>query len=226
MNIFLKEIKHFSKNNWWIYIVLFICIYIIYTTNTWNIIEILLIFLLHFFADLFLMMMSDYYEKKNFKKWTIYQILSVLLFFIIWLYSWVISWKWNYLFTQLIFIWPSIKWYYKNIKNTEIKIIDYKIILFFWIIILFIYNILWLLENIWIIVQIIWFITFSIWLIINNNIKKYYFSLIWNWLITISWIIIIYKAFLLKNIIWTDISFTLLPLTVFIFYLKNLKNYI
>lgn len=226
MSIFLKEIKLFSKNNWWIFIILFICIYIIYNTNTWNIIEILLIFLLHFFADLFVMMMWDYYEKRDFKKWTTYQILSVLLFSIISLYSWIFKWKWNYFIAQFLFIFPSIKSYFLNIKNKNLKIINYKIILIFWIFILFIYNIFWLIENIWVFIQIIWFMLFSIWLTLANNTKRYYFSLIWNWLITISWIIIIYKAFLLKNIIWTDISFTLLPLTVFVFYLKNLKNYI
>ena len=226
MNIFLKEIKDFSKKNWWIYIVFFISLTIIYKTESWNIIEILIVFLFHIFWDIFMMMMWDYYSKKELNKWTLSQIWGFFTFTSIWLYAWLNNWKWNYILPQAIFIWPALKWYFKIIKWKNYKFFDYKIVLFAWFIIAYIYYKLWILYNIWIFVQVFGFIVFPLGLILENEYKKYFLSLIWIWLITMwSWIIL-YKSFLLKNITWTDISYTLLPLTVFVFYIKNLKKYL
>ncbi len=131
MNLLLKEIKLFSKQNWWIYIIFIICLFIIYKTGSWNLVEISLIFALHFLWDAFMMMMWDYYANKDYKKWTLSQIWGFTTFFVIWLYAWLSNWKWNYLLPQTVFIWPAIKWYFEEVKNKKSKILDYKIVLFF-----------------------------------------------------------------------------------------------
>lgn len=226
MNIFLKEIKDFSKNNRWIYLIFLLCLFFIHKTNSWNIIEITLVFLFHFLWDIFMMMMWDYYSKKEINKWSLSQIWWFLTFLLIWLYSWLKNWKWNYLLPQALFIWPSLKWYFNDLKNKKIKFIDYKIVLVFWIIIIYIYYKFWLIENIWYLIQIIGFITFSLALVLENEKNKYLWSLIWIWFTTLWSSIILYYSFTQKNVVWTDISYTLLPLTVFAFYLKNFKKYL
>jgi hypothetical protein len=226
MNLFLKEIKDFSKNNWWIYIIFSICLFFIYKTNSWNIIEISLVFLFHFLWDVFMMMMWDYYSKKEINKWSLNQIWWFLTFFSIWLYSWLRNWKWNYLLPQALFIWPSLKWYFNDIKKKNIKFLNYKIVIIFWFIVLYVYYKYKLIENIWYLIQIIGFIIFSLSLVLYNERKKYFWSLIWIWLTTLGTSIILYYSFMQKEVVWTDISYTLLPFTVFVFYIKNIKKYL
>ena len=116
MNIFIKELKLFSKQNWWIYIIFIICLFIIYKTGSWNIIEVCLVFMFHFIWDVFVMMMWDYYSKKENKKALYSQIWSFIIFWIIWIYAWLSAWKWSYLVPQILFFWPIIKWFNPSFK--------------------------------------------------------------------------------------------------------------
>jgi len=83
-----------------------------------------------------------------------------------------------------------------------------------------------LINTFWELLQIIWFISFSTVLILNNEKIKYFWSLVSVFVITLAWSIEIYNSFLISNIKGVDISYTLLPLTVFVFYLKNFKKYL
>ena len=104
MNIFLKEIRNFSRDNWWLYIIFFICISLIWYTNTGNIFEISVVFFLHFLWDIFMMMMGEYYANWEKRKGSISQILSVIVFTFIWIYAFIFNGKiilfycWEYLF--------------------------------------------------------------------------------------------------------------------------------
>lgn len=221
MNILILEIKKFSKENWWIYIMFFICLFLIYKTDSWSLLEVSIIFAFHFLWDVFVMMMWDYYTKNENKKALKSQIWSFIIFGLIWIYAWITANKWSYLIPQLLFFWPIIKWF-----NPKFKWLDYKFLSLIWIIVFIFYYSIWLISNIWVFIQILWFILFPIALIIEKERIRYFLSLIWISFIFIWSAFFLYNWFMEKNIIWTDLSYTLLPLTVVIFYLKNLKKYL
>lgn len=221
MNILILEIKKFSKENWWIYIMFFICLFLIYKTDSWSLLEVSIVFAFHFLWDVFVMMMWDYYTKNENKKALKSQIWSFIIFGLIWIYAWITANKWSYLIPQLLFFWPIIKWF-----NPKFKWLDYKFLSLIWIIVFIFYYSIWLISNIWVFIQILWFILFPIALIIEKERIRYFLSLIWISFIFIWSAFFLYNWFMEKNIIWTDLSYTLLPLTVVIFYLKNLKKYL
>lgn len=221
MNLLIKELKKFSKQNWWIYAIFIICLFIIHKTETWNIIEVFLVFLFHFIWDICVMMMWGFYSKKENKKALYAQIWSFIIFWLIWIYAWMTDWKWSYIVPQILFFWPIIKWF-----NIKIKWLNSYFMIVVWIFVFILYYYLWLIENISVIIQILWFIIFPTSLIINNNKYKYFWTLIWIFLIFIwSWIML-YNWFVESKVVWTDLSYTLLPLTVLIYYIKLIKKYI
>lgn len=226
INLFFEEIKIFSKNNWWIYIIFMLCLAIIYKTNTWNIFEVCIVFMFHFLWDLFVMLMAHYFSIRDNKNWLIFQILNFVIFFSIAIYASITSWKFHYLLYQMAFILPSIKGYFLLFKNKNIKILNWKFSVIVNILIIFVSYYLWLLKSFWLIMQIIWFSGFSIALILENEKNKYFLSLFWLFSMVIWSGFLVYTSFLSSSIKWVDVSYTLLPLTVFVFYTKSWKKFI
>lgn len=224
--IFFKEFKKFSLLNWWIYIVFVICIFFVYKTDSWNLAEIIFIFFFHFISDLFVMMMIYYFSLNELKKWVFCQIVSFLLFFIIRIYSWIKNWVWSYLISQITFFLPSLKWFLKNFYNKNFSFLNYKLSILLWIFVVFLYYKFNLITNLWFFIQMIWFIVFPLWLMLDDRKKNYFLSMIWVWFITFWSLLLFYFWFLEKSIVWADFSHALLPLTVFIFYIKSIKKYI
>lgn len=226
MKILLEEFKTFSKNNWWIYIIFLICIYIIWYTNTWNILEVTLIFFAHFLWDLFIMLMASFYSIWEMKKWSLSQMWSYIVFWLLWLYSWLINWKWWYLIPSLSFLFPNLKSYFKDVRNKEIGYLDWKLSFIVWIFVFILYFFFWLIKNIWDIVQVLWFVLFPLSLMLNIWKTRYFLSLIWIFFIAFgSWYQLM-LSFIDWRVSWIDISYTLLPLTVFVYFLKSIKKYL
>ena len=198
-----------------------LCLFIIYKTNSWKLSEITIVFLFHFLGDLLIMMMWDFYSMQENKKALFCQTSAFFIFSSIWIYAWLSSWIWNYLIPQLLFIWPIIKWF-----NSNIKWINEKFLMLIWVLVLIFYYYLWLIENYFILIQILWFIIFPISLLIEGYRDKYFWSLVWIAFVFLGSLSMLYAWFINKSVVWVDLSYTLLPLSVFIFYLKNLKKYI
>ncbi len=226
LKIIWKEIKIFVKSNWWIFLIFTLCILLIYKTNSGNIFEISSVFILHFSGDLAVMMMLYYFSMKNNKYWVWFQIYQFFIFTTLWIYAWLTWWKWHYLLPQLVFILPSLKGYFKEFKSKNISFINWKLSFFLNLFIIAVNYHLWLFDSIYNIIQIFWFFFFSIWLILLSEKQKYIFSLIWIFLITFGSFLSVYESFLVSNIKWIDISYFLLPLTVFVFYIKNFRKFI
>jgi hypothetical protein len=225
LKTFIEEIKIFSKNNWWIYIIFFICLGLIYKTESWNIFEITLVFLCHFTWDLFVMMMVHFFGIKDNKKWLIFQVGNFAIFFFIWLYAWLTSWKWVYMVSNLSFILWSIKGYFTLFRGKNLDFINWYFLILVNILVFFINYELWLLNHLSTIVQVFWFAFFSTGLILVNQKIKYLTSAFWVFLIAFWSFISVYFSFLVSDIKWVDISYALLPLTVFVFYVKNYKKF-
>jgi hypothetical protein len=68
ISILWKELKDFSRNNWWIYILFIICLFFIWKTKSGNIFEVTIIFFLHFSADLAIMLMQNYFLQRDYIK--------------------------------------------------------------------------------------------------------------------------------------------------------------
>lgn len=172
-----------------------------------------------------MMMMWDYYAQNDKKKWGIYQILSMATFTIISIYAFIFNGKLNYLISQIVFWMSSLKAYF-DIKKSNQKIFNYKTI--FWLGILIIWGYMYfdIIHGFWAYLQIIWFILFAAFLSINDEKIKYFWSLVAIFFIFVSSGIETYNSFLIADIKGIDISFFLLPLTVFIFYFKNIKKYL
>ena len=226
MNILLKEIKLFSKQNWWIYIIFIVCLFFIWLTWKWNIIEVILVFIAHFFWDILMMMMWSYYAEKKFNYWAISQALWNIIFLLIGIYAIYKSSEWQYFLPTIAFIMWAIKTYFLQVKKIDIKVLNVYSIIFVNIIIFITYLYLNLFWNIYSYIQFLGFAIWSTWLIMQNTKNRYIYYVWWTALIALGSFIWIYYNYLDWNILWTSISYFLLPLTVVIFYLKNIKKHI
>lgn len=226
MNIFLKELKTFFRLNFWVFLIFFISLFIIFITNNWSLLEILIVFSFHFLWDLFVMMFSDFYKDKNYKKWSLFQILSTSVFLLIWIYGVFKSNEWQYFIINILFITAWIKSYFLYTKSINLSFINHKsqLILFF-IILLFCFYFR-LFSSIYWLLQFIWMSIFSIALVETRDNYRYFWSLFWLSFLLIGSVLWIYSNFLSWEILWTTLSYFFLPLSVFIFYIKNLRSYI
>jgi len=226
MNILLKELKKFSKENWWIYVIFIFCLFVIWYTDKWDMVEVIFVFFAHFLWDLFMMMMWDYYWKKQLKNGAISQAIWNVIFLLIWVYAIYKSQEWQYFLPTFAFIIWAVKTYFLQVKQKNIKILNiYSIFLLNSIIFIF-YIYYGLFETYYSVIQFFGFTIWALWLIMQDSKKRYIYYVFWTFLIALWSFIWIYYNFIDWKILWTSISYFLLPLTVVIFYLKNLKKYL
>ena len=225
-SLFYKELKIFLKTNWWIFVIFFVCLFIIFYTNKGNVFEILLVFILHFLGDLLVMMMWAYHVQKNIKKAAIAQLWSYIIFGLIWLYALFFFWKWEYIIPQISFLLPNLKWFIKDILWKDLKFLNWQLSLIVWIFVFWIYYFFNLIWNFWQFVQVLWFVIFPLALMINTRNIRYFLSLLGIFFITFGSAYVFVISFIHWNVTWVDISYTILPFTVFIFFLKDFPKYV
>ncbi|MEO6314589.1 MAG: hypothetical protein ABIU63_09095 [Chitinophagaceae bacterium] len=123
---FTREVKSFSRTNWWVYIIyiLLLCIIVLVEKNA--LLSVSIITSLHFVADIFIMMMFGAYASQQNRHGTYYQVLSMLLFMALKIYTGLIDHAWHYLAADPIYIFAAIKNYAVDIKKSDIKLINYK----------------------------------------------------------------------------------------------------
>jgi len=237
--MFLKELKNFSKWNWWVYVLLAIALIIVYITWKWNMMEIIILFLANFLWNLFIMVMQANYTSKNNKIWAIYHVSATATFTLISIYWLIVLEQSQYIIWQLTYALAALKafTYYNFEKN--IKFINAASV---WVIniLLFIFFISFAWKNIdvaWLfnininaelfsIIMALWFSFVTTWLVSTNDKLRYWFSLIWVvWIVTWSWIWVI-LSYINSNIDWIALWYMILTLTVFIYYIKLLPKYI
>ncbi len=226
MKEIVSELKNFLKLEWWVFIIFFICLVFIFATKTWNIWEILIVFLFHCVWDIFIMTMWKCYSNWDLRKWGIFQLLWNLTIWFIWFYSWIFNWKWNYVVAQVWFYYSALRNYLLNVKWKRLDFLDWKLFLILMFLVSFFYYYFWFITSFWVFIQFLWFVIFPLWLILDNDKNKFFVSIFWIFIMTLGSVIILYESYLKGNIIWVDISFTLLPLTVLVSYIKNLKRFI
>ena len=206
---------------------------VIYITHSGSLIEIILVFIAHFLWDLAIMLMGDYfslYQKTKNLKYEKYAIIaqsiSFVIFGMIGLYAGLFWWKWAYFVPQILFIWPLLKGIWEFLKIKILEKIDYKLVAIVGFFVILWYFWFGLIHNIWWFIQVLWFVIFPLWLSITNHRWKYIISTIWIWFIFVGSFYELILWILDKNVSGVDVSYTLLPFTVLVFYLKNLKNFL
>lgn len=124
MNSFFKEIVSFSKNNWWVYIVYLIMLFILGSTQTADIKVVIMTTSLHFVADIFIMMMFSAYSAKQFNDGAYFQIISMLILLSVKIFTGYFSQEWHYLAADPIYALAALKNWSLDVKRIDIKSVN------------------------------------------------------------------------------------------------------
>ena len=226
MNLLLKEFKKFSRENWWVYLLFFWALWVVAYTWNWNLIEIILLFIANFFANICVMAMQDSFSEKNPKIGTLYQVLGTWIFLILGIYGLIYLGQSQYILWQIVYILSAIKTYFYFNKNIDLKLINAKLLSLLNIIFFVIFYIYFANWNIAYLIQAIWFWFSSTWFVVLDDKKRYFTILIWTWLIIIGSLLITYNSFEAWNLDWIALGYFILSGTVGIYFLKLLKKYL
>lgn len=232
----LSEVKSFSRTNWWIYIIYLISLYAIISTHSGNIQAVILVTILHFIADIFIMMMFSAYARKAFSEGAYFQITSMLIFLSIKIYTGLSGGGWQYVSADLIYALAAIKNYRLDVKKIDIVQVNLISMSILSLVIILAALLLRNLGYIVIFTSIAqWVQTTGIFLFAialsttGNERLRYLLSIIAltamvagsAWETTNS--IMHYKD---QTITGLELSYSLLPLTVLVFYIKRWSDFI
>ena len=225
MNLILNELKIFSKENWWIFVLLIIAMIVVYITWNWNIIEILLLFIANFAWNLFIMIMQKNYTIWNNKAWSLYYTFSFAIFWTVWLYWLLYLWQTQYIIWQIAYFLAWLKPFIYYNFNKDIKFLNEKsfIILNLLLFSIFIYYFDYKTYSV---IQAIWFCLITTWLVSIIDTNRYWLNVVWIWLLTLWSLLWVIVSFNLWSMDWIALWYFTLTWTVFIYYLKLIKKYI
>lgn len=224
-----KEFFQFSKQNWWVYIVFLLCLWIIYFTNTGNIQEIFIVFIIYVLADICMMTTITLIQQKNYTISSIFQISSVTIFSGLFLYHYLASGQIQYLLGNIGFILGAIKNISKYNFSHSLTMINGAFV--FWVNVC-IFGVFYTsfphLLTLQVFLQLIGFTFFSTCLVMSEKYiqRRYFLGLIGLASMVIGAMVGIHTEYLLGNIYGITICYFLLPLTVLTVYMKTIKKYI
>ncbi|HTL07236.1 MAG TPA: hypothetical protein VL307_03225 [Chitinophagaceae bacterium] len=227
---FTLELKRFSRANWWIYIIYFLLLAAILMVEREKLLSVFMITSLHFVADIFIMMMFTAYANGNNQRGTYCQVMSMLLFMSLKIYTGMIDNSWHYLAADPLYILAAIKNYRKDvlqlsthwISTTSMTLLALCIFSF-----LIYARFMWKSSILatpsqW--VQTTGIFLFAIALSITVNEKKR------AAVATIALLLMVvgsawetYLSFKNRQIVGLALSYFLLPLTVLVFYASNIS---
>jgi len=218
----MSELKKFFKENYYVLIIWIIALIPILYSYWLSAVEILIIFVSHFIADIFMTFMVINFSKWNMLKWYIHQFMWSFIFLLIWLYSFYFHSDAIYLIPSFVYFPVILKNIYELYYKKEIKIINmYTLWLYGWSI--FTYALCkYEITDISTIIQFIGVLFFAV--ILNIKNQK---TLRIMWIIMVSfmilwWILKLYNEIVLNNILnGATFSYTILPLVVLISFIKN-----
>ena len=125
---FVKEVKKFSRANWWVFIIYIILMGVIFLVQKNELASIAVFFItsLHFVADIFIMMMFSAYSRSANRQGTYYQIMSMLIFMSLKIYTGLSDHQWHYFAADPIYILAALKNYRIDIEKSDLKFVNYK----------------------------------------------------------------------------------------------------
>lgn len=123
---FKHELRQFSKKNWWVYIIYFCMLLVIFLTQKANLPRVIIVTSLHFVADIFIMMMFSAYTQQKYRQGTYFQIFSLVIFISLKINNGLSEGGWYYLLADPIYILAAIKNYRLDVKKTGLKIVNFQ----------------------------------------------------------------------------------------------------
>jgi len=225
---FIREVKNFSKANWWVYIIYGLLLIAILFIENDKLVSVFFITTLHFVADMFIMMMFSAYGHGKNRQGTYYQVISMLVFMSLKIYTGLIDHSWHYLAADPVYILAAIKNYRVDIKKSNLYFVNYKSMTVFSI---FIFGILlcfkfWghvsLLNSASQWIQTVGIFSFAIALSVTGNERLRSRIAIAALIAMVggsAWETV--NTFISRQIIGLALSYFLLPLTVLVFYIKD-----
>jgi hypothetical protein len=121
---FFAEVSHFSKANWWVYIAYVLLLAAVFFSGAPNLTSVAVIPSLHFVADIFIMMMLTAYLRGDYREGAYYQIISMLIFLSVKVYTGLIHGGWHYLAADPIYILAAVKNYRRDVSGKDLKYVN------------------------------------------------------------------------------------------------------
>lgn len=221
------ELKSFSRANWWVYIIYLLILAAISYNNKEELLSAVVVSTLHFIADIFIMMMFSAYLKQLYREGTLFQIISLMIFLSIKIYTGLTGGGWQYLLADPIYMLAAIKSYNLDVNGRPLKMVNtISMSVLSCFLILAIANhptfrdLVLPTPPAWI--QTIGIFTFAISLCSPNNSRlRYLLSLLGLALMVTGSAFEIVYSWQSGQVTGLAISYMLLPLSVLIFYLKK-----
>lgn len=219
------EVQRFSKQNWWIYILLLLALGVVFVTGKGNLLEIIILFFLNLLWNLCTMMMQSLYKEKNFSLGSTFLLVANTIFTVVALYGFFGNNEWQYILWQIVFFLSWLKVFLLYNYDYDIKWVSPKHYIVYNSVLLFITYFILEIQG-YGFIQAIGFAFITLWFTMTHDIHRYFTILIGIVFLTIgniSWIVDNYIA---GYILGITVSYALLSLTTFSFYLKLLPTYI
>ncbi|WP_420581602.1 hypothetical protein [Reichenbachiella sp.] len=231
LNLFFIEIRKFVSSNGWLIAVYFGLVFLIHSLDEGDFSRVLCISSLHFISDIFIMMMFSAYARGEYRIGTWFQILSFLLFLFLKLNTGLVENEWHYLAADPIYFLAALKNYLLDVKRVNLKWVNPITtgILGILIVVLFYYynsssTDIWQSSGERI-------LSFGIFLfamaltITRDEMLRSYVSIIALTSMVLGSALELYNSIIdkINPVSGLELSYVVLPLTVLIYYVKNLN---
>jgi hypothetical protein len=233
MQMFASELKAFSLKNWWLYLIYILMLCVIYIRQSDSLLTVTLISTGHFIADIFIMMMFTAYGVQKYKLGSLFQVVSMLLFLVLKLITAATKNEWHYLSADIIYALSAYKNFQLDVKQKKILFINPKTLFLLSLSLVFVvwlplkyFSVIKIFTDFSQVIQTSGIFLFGIALsYTGSESKRYFFSLFSLSIMVIGSAIATYhKLSGGEMLTGLEFSYAILPLTVFLFYLKQIKR--
>lgn len=224
LRLLLKQAIQFSRENWWIYIFLWMALGVVIYTGKGDIIEIIFLFFLNILWNICFILMLDSNQKEDFSVWALFFALWNIFFVTLTLYWYIQNNEIQYLLWQASFV----LWWIKNIGrycfNKELYYINhYTLWLLALGVLIYIYQ---LNTYFYVFLQSLWFAGVTIGLVLKNDISRFFLMLLGTCFVVGGSSFGIVVNYINGELLWITLSYAILTLTTFLFYMRILPKYI
>jgi len=221
----LQQFKTFSRENWWIYLLLVIALWVVVYTWKGNVYEVLFIFLFNLSGAMCNMLMMSSYKDKNFIEWSIFIITANTLYTFLSLYAWIYNGDMQYIYWQASFILTGIKAFMYYTYEKDLKYINFWSILCLNIVVMFL-----LVFQVWIsweaIIQSLGIAGITLGLSLTEDMKRYFYILAWNTLVVLWTFLILAQDYIGGEILGITVAYALLGLSICSYNYRILPEYL
>lgn len=225
MNQIFKEFVTFSRQNWWIYILITIALGVVWYTGKGNMIEIIGLFLANILWNLFIMAMQDNYTAKNNKIWAIYHVIATLVFAALGFYGLIYLDQSQYILWQISYSFAALKAITFYNFDKEIKILNEYSFIGLNLVIFAVFIQYFEYQN-FSILQAVWFSLITTWLVSVKDSVRYWLNVLGITALTSGSAWWTFLSFQQGEPDGIALGFFILTLTVLVYYIKLLKKYL